>query len=132
MFRSALRWSVWGTVLFTVVFVLGGAQLIGLLTSIDEVRSTAWRYLPWLWCLPLAAGGGFLLDGVFIGATRTRDMQNTMLFSALGVFLPVWWLTTGWGNHGLWFSLITLMLARAASMGWLFVRHTRSDRWFTP
>mgnify|MGYP003115840264 CR=1 FL=1 len=132
VFRSALRWSVWGTVLFTVVFVLGGAQLIGLLTSIDEVRSTAWRYLPWLWCLPLAAGGGFLLDGVFIGATRTRDMQNTMLFSALGVFLPVWWLTTGWGNHGLWFSLITLMLARAASMGWLFVRHTRSDRWFTP
>jgi MATE family multidrug resistance protein len=132
VFRSALRWSVWGTVLFTVVFVLGGAQLIGLLTSIDEVRSTAWRYLPWLWCLPLAAGGGFLLDGVFIGATRTRDMQNTMLFSALGVFLPVWWLTTGWGNHGLWFSLITLMLARAASMGWLFIRHTRSDRWFTP
>lgn len=132
VFRSALRWSVWGTLLFTVVFVLAGAQLIGLLTSIDEVRTTAWRYLPWLWCLPLAAGGGFLLDGVFIGATRTRDMQNTMLFSALGVFLPIWWLTTGWGNHGLWFSLISLMLARAASMGWLFVRHTRSDRWFTP
>lgn len=44
-------------------------------------------------------------------------MQNTMLFSALAVFLPVWWLTTGWGNHGLWFALITLMLARAGSMG---------------
>jgi MATE family multidrug resistance protein len=71
-----------------------------------------------------------LLDGVFIGATRTRDMQNTMLFSALGVFLPVWWLTTGWGNHGLWFSLISLMLARAASMGWLCWSHTRHGRWF--
>lgn len=129
--RVALRWSLWGSLLLTAAFVLAGPALIGLLTSIDEVRDTARLYLPWLWCLPLAAVWGFLLDGIFIGATRTRDMQNTMLFSALVVFFPVWWLTTGWHNHGLWFSLIVLMLARAASMGWLFVRHTRNDIWFT-
>lgn len=131
VFRVAFRWSLWGSVLFTVAFVLGGRFLIGLLTGIEEVRATAWDYLPWLWMLPLASVWGFLLDGVFIGATRTRDMQNTMLFSALVVFLPVWWLTTGWGNHGLWFSLICLMLARAISMGWLFVSHSRHDRWFS-
>lgn len=131
VFRVAFRWSLWGSILFTVAFVLGGRFLISLLTGIEEVRTTAWDYLPWLWMLPMASVWGFLLDGVFIGATRTRDMQNTMLFSALGVFLPVWWLTTGWGNHGLWFSLISLMLARAASMGWLFVSHSRHDRWFS-
>jgi len=131
VFRVAFRWSLWGSVLFTVAFVLGGRFLIGLLTGIEEVRATAWDYLPWLWMLPLASVWGFLLDGVFIGATRTRDMQNTMLFSALVVFLPVWWLTTGWGNHGLWFSLICLMLARAISMGLLFLSHSRHDRWFS-
>lgn len=131
VFRVAFRWSLWGSVLFTFAFVLGGRFLIGLLTGIEEVRATAWDYLPWLWMLPLASVWGFLLDGVFIGATRTRDMQNTMLFSALVVFLPVWWLTTGWGNHGLWFSLICLMLARAISMGWLFLSHSRHDRWFS-
>lgn len=130
VFRCTLRWSLWGALLLTIIFVLGGRSLIALLTGIEEVRTTAWQYLPWLWMLPLAAVWGFLLDGVFIGATRTRDMQNTMLFSALGVFLPVWWLTTGWGNHGLWFSLICLMLARAASMGWLCWSHTRHGRWF--
>ncbi|MEQ9547147.1 MAG: MATE family efflux transporter [Marinobacter sp.] len=130
VFRSALRWSLWGTLLFTAAFVLGGRLLISLLTGIDEVRMTAWQYLPWLWLLPFAAVWGYLLDGVFIGATRTRDMQNTMLVSALGIFLPVWWLTTGWGNHGLWFSLISLMLARAITMGWLFLSHTRHGRWF--
>ena len=129
--RAALRWSLWGSVLFTVAFVAAGPQLIALLTSIEEVRQAAWHYLPWLWSLPLAAVGGFLLDGVFIGATRTREMQNTMLFSALVVFLPIWWLTTGWGNHGLWLSLICLMLARAASMTWLFVKHSKNDTWFT-
>ncbi len=132
VFRSALRWSMWGTLLFTAAFILGGRVLINLLTGIEEVRTTAWQYLPWLWLLPFTAVWGYLLDGVFIGATRTRDMQNTMLFSALGIFLPVWWLTTGWGNHGLWFSLISLMLARAITMGWLFLSHTRHGRWFDP
>lgn len=131
VFGTAFRWSLWGSMLFTVAFVLGGRFLISLLTGIEEVRTTAWLYLPWLWLLPLAAVWGFLLDGVFIGATRTRDMQNTMLFSALVVFLPVWWLTTGWGNHGLWFSLICLMLARAVTMGLLFISHSRHDRWFS-
>jgi len=131
VFQVAFRWSLWGSMLFTVAFVLGGPLLIGLLTGIEEVRTTALIYLPWLWLLPLASVWGFLLDGVFIGATRTRDMQNTMLFSALAIFLPVWWLTTGWGNHGLWFSLICLMLARAATMGWLFISHSRHDRWFS-
>ncbi|WP_238942141.1 MATE family efflux transporter [Marinobacter sediminum] len=130
VFRSAMRWSLWGALLLTVVFVAGGRGLIALLTGIEEVRTTAWQYLPWLWLLPFAAVWGFLLDGIFIGATRTRDMQNTMLFSALVVFLPVWWLTTGWGNHGLWFSLICLMLARALSMGWLCWSHSRHQRWF--
>ncbi len=130
VFRTALRWSVWGALILTIGFVLGGRWLIGLLTGIEDVRTTAWQYLPWLWLLPFASVWGFLLDGIFIGATRTRDMQNTMLFSALVVFLPVWWLTTGWGNHGLWFSLISLMLARAATMGWLSWRYTRNDSWF--
>lgn len=131
VFQVAFRWSLWGSMLFTAAFVLGGRMLIGLLTGIEEVRTTAWLYLPWLWMLPLASVWGFLLDGVFIGATRTRDMQNTMLFSAVVVFLPVWWLTTGWGNHGLWFSLICLMLARAITMGLLFRSHSRHDRWFS-
>jgi len=125
--RCALRWSL----LLTIVFVVGGRSLIAMLTGIEEVRTVAWQYLPWLWVLPFASVWGFLFDGVFIGATRTRDMQNTMLFSALGIFAPVWWLTTSWGNHGLWFSLICLMLARAVSMGWLCWSHTRNDRWFS-
>lgn len=130
VFFSALRWSIWGALILTLGFVLGGRWLISLLTGIEEVRHTAWQYLPWLCLLPFAAVWGFLFDGVFIGATRTREMQNTMLFSAVCVFLPVWWLTTGWGNHGLWLSLISLMLARATSMGWLCWRYTRDGQWF--
>ena len=129
--RTALRWSLWGALLFTFIFVVGGDLIISLLTSIPEVVVTAKVYIPWIWAMPFAAVWGFLLDGIFIGATRTRDMQNTMLLATIGVFLPVWWLTQSWGNHGLWFAMLSLMLARAAGMGWLFFRHSRHDRWFT-
>ncbi|GGY60838.1 MATE family efflux transporter [Marinobacter zhanjiangensis] len=128
--RTAARWSLIGSVLFTVLFIAGGYWLIGLLTSIEEVRATARQYLPWLWLLPMTAVWGYLFDGIFIGATRTRDMQNTMLFSALAVFLPAWWLTTSWGNHGLWFALIMLMLARAGTMATVFMVRTGNRSWF--
>ncbi|WP_148864732.1 MATE family efflux transporter [Marinobacter fonticola] len=128
--RTALRWSIWGAGLFTALFWAGGNLIIGLLTSIPDVAGTAQDYLPWIWIMPFAAVWGFLLDGIFIGATRTRDMQNTMIVSVVAVYLPVWWLTQGWGNHGLWFAITSLMLARAGSMGWLFLRHTRHDAWF--
>jgi MATE family multidrug resistance protein len=130
VFDTALRWSVWGALLLTALFVLGGQALIGLLTNIESVQINAWQYLPWVWLLPFTAVWGFLFDGVFIGATQTRAMQNTMLFAALGVYLPVWWLTTGWGNHGLWFAMISLMLARALSMGLVYLHFNRQGRWF--
>jgi len=130
VFDTALRWSVWGALLLTALFVLGGQALIGLLTNIEAVQINAWQYLPWVWLLPFTAVWGFLFDGVFIGATQTRAMQNTMLFAALGVYLPVWWLTTGWGNHGLWFAMISLMLARALSMGLVYLHFNRQGRWF--
>ncbi|MCL1476609.1 MULTISPECIES: MATE family efflux transporter [unclassified Marinobacter] len=130
VFDTALRWSIWGALLLTALFVLGGQALIGLLTNIEAVQINAWQYLPWVWLLPFTAVWGFLFDGVFIGATQTRAMQNTMLFAALGVYLPVWWLTTGWGNHGLWFAMISLMLARALSMGLVYLHFNRQGRWF--
>ena len=128
--RTAARWSLIGSVVFTMLFVAAGHWLIGLLTSIEDVRATARQFLPWLWLLPLTAVWGYLFDGIFIGATRTRDMQNTMLFSALLVFLPAWWLTTDWGNHGLWFALIMLMLARALTMATVFLVRNRNRSWF--
>lgn len=128
--RTALRWSLWGALLCTVVFVLGGSLIIGMLTSITEVAASARLYLPWIWAMPLAAVWGFLLDGIFIGAMRTRDMQNAMIFSALVIFLPVWWFSQDLGNNGLWLALTSLMLGRAVSMGWLFFRHSRNGTWF--
>ncbi len=128
--RVATRWSLVGSLLFALGFVLAGSTIIRLLTDLEAVRHEALLYMPWIWALPVVAVWSYLLDGIFIGAVQTRLMQNTMLLSVIGVFLPAWWLTRSWGNNGLWFSLSLFLLARGLTMGAAFRRLSRPWRWF--
>ncbi|WP_043307089.1 MATE family efflux transporter [Pseudomonas sp. ML96] len=104
-------WSLCGSLLFALLFLLGGQLFVDLQSDIAEVRNAAYPYLPYLALLPLIAVWSYLLDGLFIGATRAREMRNAMLLSvALG--LLVGWLLRGLGNHGLWLAFLCFMLMR--------------------
>ena len=112
----SLRWSVLFAGLFTVVYAVAGPTIVGLLTSIPDVSAVALAFLPWLVLSPLVSVWSFLYDGVFVGATRPREMRIVMMGSALGVFLPVWYLAQGLGNHGLWLAFLLFMAARGIGM----------------
>ena len=122
--KATGRWTVLVAALALAVFALGGAPLIRLLTDLPAVRDTATTYLPWMLLLPLTASAGFWLDGVFVGATRARAMRNTMVV-ATALFFPVWWLTTGWGNHGLWLAMNVWMASRGLLMALVWRRRDR-------
>ena len=111
-----LRWSLYVAAGFTLVFALTGVGLISLLTDIQEVRETAVRYLPWLVASPLVSVWSYLYDGVFVGATRARDMRNIMVGSAFLVFVPSWYLFQPFGNHGLWLAFTLFMASRGIGM----------------
>lgn len=128
---SAGLWSLVTALGLTLVFALAGNSIIALLTGIPEVREAAAIYLPWLVALPLIGIWSYLLDGIFIGTTQVRAMQNTMLFSVLCIFLPLWWLTRPLGNHGLWIALLGFFAARGCSGLWVYWRISRRQGWFT-
>jgi multidrug resistance protein, MATE family len=98
-----------------------GDLAIHALTNLEAARQTASRYLPWACVYVLVSFAAFQLDGIFIGATRTRDMRNASLAS-LALFLLAWWLLQPFGNDGLWMAFITYVLARALALGWYFPR----------
>ncbi len=125
---AAALWSLLTAALLTLFFALFGVTLIGLLTNIPEVVAQASKYLPWLVAMPLIGVWSYLLDGIFIGANWFRQMQYCMLFSSLVVFLPVWYLSQPWGNHGLWFSLSLLLVARALTAGWVMRLAVKAER----
>jgi MATE family multidrug resistance protein len=100
-----------------VALLLAGPLLIALMTSLPQVRLSAETHLWWLVASPLVSVWSFLLDGIFIGATRTAAMRNAMVLS-LGIFLLAnWLLLPPLGNHGLWLSLLLFLAARAVTLG---------------
>jgi MATE family multidrug resistance protein len=58
----------------------------------------------------------FLYDGVFVGATRAREMRDIMVFSAFVVFLPAWYLLRDFGNDGLWCAFLLFLASRGVGM----------------
>lgn len=121
-------WSLIGSVLFAGLFALGGHRFIDLQTSIANVRHTAYAFLPYLAVLPLVAFPSYLLDGLFVGATRAREMRNTMLASA-AAFVVLARLLRPLGNHGLWLAFLGFMLVRGGAMAWVARRIARRDGW---
>ncbi|GAB2793084.1 MATE family efflux transporter [Halomonas shantousis] len=125
--RAAARFSLVVTAVATLVFALGGNALIARLTDLPDVRAMAADYLPWMAAMPAIAVWSYLLDGVFIGATATREMRNS-IFVALAIYLPTWFLTQELGNHGLWLSFTLFTLVRSATLGSYYLYYRRS-RW---
>lgn len=116
MWRAACRQALAVALLFSSVYLLCGTWLIDMLTSLPALRAQARVFLPWLWLLPLVGMGCYLLDGLFIGATRGREMRNSMLIAGGGYLLTVWLALPLWGNHGLWLALLVFLLLRGVSL----------------
>jgi multidrug resistance protein, MATE family len=118
--RSALLTSGWGLlacVLMTVGFALGGGAVINLMTTAPLVRAEALAFLPYVIAVPVLGWASWMLDGIFIGATRSRDMRNMMVVSFAVYCVCVAALLPMLGNHGLWISLLISFVARGVTLG---------------
>lgn len=70
----------------------------------------------------------FVLDGFLIGARDTRFLMWAMLIGALGIFVPISWMSLhwGWGLMGIWVGVSALMSWRLLTLLYRF----SSRRWF--
>ncbi len=120
--QLSLKWSLIFAVAFCVFYLIFGPMLVRTLTDLEDVRETTMRYLPWLILSPLVSVWSFLYDGVFVGATRAREMRDIMVFSTIAVFLPAWYLLQDFGNHGLWAAFLLFLASRGIGMHILYRR----------
>lgn len=121
--RAAILASFWAVVVstaLTLTFWLAGPAVIDLMAKAQDVRDMCRVFLPYIIAVPLLSVAAFMFDGIFIGATRTRDMRNMMVLS-FGVFVVcVLLLVPLIGNHGLWVSLLVSFVARAITLAWKY------------
>ncbi|WP_243671962.1 MATE family efflux transporter, partial [Paraburkholderia kirstenboschensis] len=109
-------WSALGALGFALVYAGTGSWIVERLTDQAAVRATAERYLPWAALSPVVSVGGYVLDGVFIGATRTRELMTSMVLS-FAIFVGASWpLLMLYGNHGLWAAMLVFMAVRGLTL----------------
>lgn len=109
-------WAGLTALVLTLILFAVGPILVDTLTISPDVRMAARDYLPWTALVPVLAVWCFLLDGIFIGATRSVEMRNAMAL-ALAIYLAAWWfLTPLFGNHGLWAALLIFYVARSLTL----------------
>ena len=109
-------WAFGSAVFMAAMFWAFGPVVIDVMAKDASVQEAARMYLPHMALAPLLGALAWMLDGVFIGATRTRDMRNMMIVSFLGYCVLVALLLPGLGNHGLWLAMNGFFILRGMSL----------------
>jgi MATE family multidrug resistance protein len=110
--RHLALWAVGVTLLYTLVYLLGGRWIVSILTDESQVVLAADDYLFWAWLIPAAGAAAFIWDGIFIGITATRGMLVSSFLSALVFFVVYLLLRGSLGNHALWLAQIVYLAMR--------------------
>jgi MATE family multidrug resistance protein len=111
--RLALGWGLAFGAAGTLAFLAAGDLLIDTMTTSGDVRRVAREFMLFAAVAPVLGALAYTFDGVFIGATWSRDMRNLMLL-AFAIYLATWWMLQVLGNAGLWISILTFLAARGA------------------
>jgi len=130
VWSAACRQAGMVALAFAGVYAIAGEHIVAMLTSLPELRQLADRYVIWQMVLPVIGVWCYLLDGMFIGATRGAEMRNSMAIAAVGFALTLL-SVPALGNHGLWLSLAVFLALRGLSLAWIWRRHWRHDTWFS-
>ncbi len=117
--RSVRRLFQWGAgigVVFSLLYGFGWKPVVWLLTDNSEVISEAGKYAIWIGLMPVLAVASFLWDGIYIGATASVEMRNSMIIATVIIFFPLFYLLKEpLGNHALWIALLAFLFTRGVA-----------------
>ncbi|MEN9918864.1 MAG: hypothetical protein RL662_1300 [Bacteroidota bacterium] len=120
LIKSLFAWGLALAVLFTSIYGLFTEQIIGLLTDKPDVISICKQYKIWALLIPIAGFSAFTWDGIFIGATASRQMHNSMFVAATSFFFVYYISYKHLGNNGLWMAFIIYLSMRGIIQTFLF------------
>ena len=120
--KQAVSYNLgWGLILGltgSLVYLIFDESILSIFTDKGEIINLAMSVMIWTILAPLISSFCYILDGVFIGATETAPMRNTMLIATFAIFLPAYYIGTPiFGVHGLWVAMVLFMITRGAALG---------------
>jgi len=113
--NSFILSSITGLIISIIYFLINNF-VIELMSNIEAIRNLSSSYAVWLIIMPLISSFCFQFDGIFIGASQTKELRNAMIFSVFSYLAISLFLTDLMGNTGVWISLCVFMILRALSL----------------
>ncbi|MDB9983417.1 MATE family efflux transporter [Candidatus Pelagibacter sp.] len=102
--------------IISIIYFFINKYVITLMSDIESIRNLSSSYVVWLILMPLISSFCYQFDGIFIGASQTKELRNAMVFSVFSYLLISLYLTKIMGNTGIWISLCLFMVLRALSL----------------
>ena len=114
--KNSIQLSFFTAIIISLLYLLFFKHIINVITDIEVLRFLSYKHAFWIIIIPPIASFCYQLDGIFIGASQTRDMRNAMLLSVTTFIVISIYLTKYFGNHGLWLSLLLFMMFRSLTL----------------
>ena len=118
--KNSMQLSFITAVIISLFYLIFFKEIIYIITDIEILRFISFQHILWVIIIPPVACFCYQLDGIFIGASQTKEIRNAMIISVLGYIGVSILLTRYLGNHGIWFSLLLFMIFRAATLQFYF------------
>ena len=112
----SIQLSILTAFIIAVLYLIFFKQIINILTDVEVLRFISYNHAIWVIIIPPIAAFCYQLDGIFIGASQTKDLRNGMMISVASFIIISIYLTKYLGNHGLWLSLLLFMILRSLTL----------------
>ncbi|MEO9886249.1 MAG: MATE family efflux transporter [Balneola sp.] len=114
---TCMAWGLGFGLVGTLFYAVFDRELLSIFTDKPLVIETAMIVAVWLIIAPIVNSVCFIWDGVYIGATSTSAMRNSMLIATILFFVPVYYLVKPYaGNHALWIAMTSFMVIRGVTL----------------
>ena len=118
--KNSIQISFITALIVSVIYIIFFKQMVNIITDIELLRFISYKHLLWVIIIPPIASFCYQLDGIFIGASQTKEMRNAMIISVISFIIISIYSTKYFGNHGLWFSLLCFMILRSLTLKFYF------------
>ena len=119
---NSFQLSIFSGLLISIIYLFFFEFIVSSITHLDYLRYLSFNYFMWIIIIPPVASICYQFDGIFIGASQTKEMRNAMFISVVVFIFSSYFLVANFGNHGLWLSLLFFMIIRSVTLNFYFNR----------
>ena len=118
--KNSIQVSFITAIIISLIYLVFFKEIIYIITDIEILRFISFQHILWVIIIPPIACFCYQLDGIFIGASQTKEIRNAMIVSVLSYIGVSIFLTKYLDNHGIWLSLLLFMIFRSLTLQYYF------------